>query len=209
MCALYSDKPNIMHTMERKPDFDHLYQIAEDQAGYFTTQQAHEAGYSGERLSDLTARGQFKRIYRGIYRLPHFPTTRFEDLQVDSLRTGQDSVISHESALAVYELSDILPVTTHIIIPRTGSRRREGIQLHTHTLQDDEITKREGLRVTTVERTIADVIVSGYSYQHVQQAIQEALQRGLTTESKLRKQAERRKGRVAKYISQILEGRSA
>ncbi len=186
----------MLHTMKKKPDFNHLYQIAEDQAGYFTTKQAHKAGYSCERLSDLTARGQFKRIHRGIYRLPHFPTTRFEDLHIASLRTGLDSVVSHESALAVYELSDVLPTNTPIIMPRTGSRRRVGIQLHTHKLRDDEITQREGFRVTTVERTIADVIVSGISYQHVRQAIREALQRGLTTEDKLRKQADRRKGRA-------------
>ena len=58
-------------------------------------------------------------------------------------------------------------------------------------------------------RTIADVILSGVSYQHIQQAIEEALRRGLTTEKKLRKQAERRKGQVEKYISQIIEAKSS
>ncbi len=205
MCAKCKQIAYGMHTMKRKPDFDHLYQIAESQAGYFTTKQAQEAGYSRERLSKLRARGQFKGIHYGVYRLTHFPETRFEDLHIASLRTGPHSVISHDSALAVYDLSDVLPTQTHIIMPRTGSRRREGIQLHTHKLQEDEITQREGLRITTVERTIADVILSGVSFQHIQQAIREALQRGLTTEKKMRKQAERRKGRVEKYISEILK----
>ena len=195
--------------MKRQPDFDHLYQIAEDQAGHFTTQQAHKAGYSLERLSDLTMRGQFIRIEQGVYRLTHFPATRFEDLHIASLKTGPASIISHESALAVFELSDVLPTTVHVIIPKTGSRRRKGVQFHTPKLREDEITQREGLQVTTVERTIADVILSGVSRQHIQQAIQEALQRGLTTEKKLRKQAERRKGRVEKYISQIIEDKSS
>jgi predicted transcriptional regulator of viral defense system len=191
--------------MKRQPDFDHLYQIAEDQAGYFTTQQAHKAGYSLERLSDLTARGKFVRMEQGVYRLTHFPTTGFEDLHIASLKTGPASVISHESALAIFELSDLLPTAVHVIIPKTGSRRRKDVQFHTPKLQEDEITQREGLRVTTVERTIADLTLSGISYQHIQQAIQEALRRGLTTEKKLRKQAERRKGRVEKYISKILK----
>jgi predicted transcriptional regulator of viral defense system len=191
--------------MKRQPDFDHLYQIAEDQAGYFTTQQAYKAGYSLERLSDLTARGKFVRIEQGVYRLTYFPTTRFEDLHIASLKTGPASVISHESALAIFELSDVLPTAVHVIIPKAGSRRRKGVQFHTPKLEEDEITQREGLRVTTVERTIADVILSGVSYQYIQQAIQEALQRGLTTEKKLRLQAEHRKGRVGKYIAQILE----
>ena len=33
------------------------------------------------------------------------------------------------AALAVYDLSDVLLTKTHIIIPRTGSRQRKGIQL--------------------------------------------------------------------------------
>ena len=209
VCAEYSDIPYIINIMKRQPNFDHLYQIAEDQAGYFTTQQAHKAGYSLERLSDLTARGQFIRIEQGVYRLTHFPASRFEDLHIASLKTGLASVISHESALAIFGLSDILPTAVHVIIPKTGSRRRKGIQFHTPKLEKDEITQREGLRVTTVERTVTDVILSGVSYQRIQQAIQEALRRGLTTEKKLRKQAEHRKGQVEKYFLQIIEDKSS
>lgn len=188
-----------------KPDIDSLYAIAEDQAGYFTAKQAAEAGYTRQRLYDRAKQGQFIRVHRGIYRLARFPSSRFEDLHIASLRTGSDSVVSHESALSVYNLSDVLPTKTHIIMPRTGSRRRKGIQLHTNKLEADEITKREGLRITTVERTIADVIVGGISYQHARQAIREALQRGLTTTRRLRDYAERRKGQAAKIILQILE----
>lgn len=188
-----------------KPDINALYQIAEDQGGYFTSKQAAGAGYYRQRLYDLANRGQFIRVRHGIYRLARFPASRFEDLHIASLRIGPNSVISHESALAVYDLSDLIPTKTHIIMPRTGSRRRKGIQLHTNTLGEDEITQREGLRITSVERTIADVIVWGISYQHAQQAVQEALQRGLTTRRKLREYADRRKGKAQKVISEILE----
>ena len=188
-----------------KPDINSLYAIAEDQAGYFTAKQAAEAGYSRQRLYDRAKQGQFIRVSHGIYCLAHFPSSRFEDLHIASLRTGPDSVVSHESALSVYDLSDVMPTKTHIIIPRTGSRRRKGIQLHTHKLEANEITKREGLRITTIERTLADVIIGGISYQHAHQAIREALQNGLTTMRRLRNYAELRKGQAAKLIFQILE----
>ncbi len=100
-----------------KPDYDQLYTIAEDQGGYFSAAQAGEAGFSWERLSNTAKSGGIQRVYRGIYRLSRFPASRFEDLHIASLRTGPDSVISHESALAVYDLSDVLPARTHIIIP--------------------------------------------------------------------------------------------
>lgn len=188
-------------------DFDSLYTIADDQAGYFTAAQAYDAGYSYERLSDLTSRGKFERTQHGIYRLLHYPSSRFEDLFIAQLRGGLASIISHDSALAVYELSDHMPSKVHLIIPRTGSRRREGIQLHTNKLREDEITMWEGLRITTPARTIADVIFSGLDQKLVCQAVEDALHRGLTTRDKFIQQAERRRGRVAETINKFIKGR--
>ncbi|MFA5874071.1 MAG: type IV toxin-antitoxin system AbiEi family antitoxin domain-containing protein [Anaerolineales bacterium] len=191
--------------MTERPDFTHLYKIAEAQAGYFTARQAHEAGYSRERLSDLTARDQFIRVQRGIYRLPHFPASRFEDLFIAHLRTGPNSVISHDSALAVYDLSDVLPSEIHVIMPRTGSRRRDSLRLHTNKIDVDEVTRREGLPVTTPSRTIADVIANGLGRDLVRQAVEDAIRKGLTTRAQLLEQADHREGRVKKIIQEILE----
>ena len=121
------------------------------------------------------------------------------------MRVGPKAVISHESALALYELSDLIPNEVHVIIPRTGSRRRMGLRLHTIKLQDDEITNRQGLPVTTVARTIRDVITTGLSQEFVEQAIAEALQKGQTTQEKLRNQGNRQGGRSAKIIKRVLE----
>lgn len=87
---------------------DRLYGIAEPQAGYFTTAQAEAAGVDRPRLSRYTASGRLQRVRRGLYRLTHFPHSRFEDLFIAWLETGPNSVISHDSALALYEISDAL-----------------------------------------------------------------------------------------------------
>ncbi len=106
------------------PDHQRLYEVAEQQAGYCTAAQAQADGFSRPLLSYYTKMGRFNRIRHGIYRLVQFPGSPYEDLFMAWLRTGPDSVISHESALAVYELSDTLPGEVHIIVPRTASRRR-------------------------------------------------------------------------------------
>jgi predicted transcriptional regulator of viral defense system len=191
--------------MSRTPDYDHLYAIAEAQAGYFTALQARDAGFSWERLSSNTQRGKFLRVSYGIYRLVQFPSSPFEDLFVVWLRTGPDSVISHDSALALYNLSDVLPSEVHVIVPRTASRRRRGIRLHTNRINPDEITAREGLPVTTVERTIADVIFSGLAAEQVNKGIYDAINRGLTTRKDLLKQAEHYGGKVGRMIRSTLE----
>jgi predicted transcriptional regulator of viral defense system len=107
----------------RPPDQDALYHLAEPQAGYFTARQAAKAGFSWERLTDYSKTGRFQRLAHGIYRLARFPSSRFEDLFVAWLRCGPKSAISHESALAMYDLSDILPAEVHVTVPRTASRR--------------------------------------------------------------------------------------
>jgi predicted transcriptional regulator of viral defense system len=195
--------------MSNGPDHDALYQIAEPRGGYFTAKQAREAGFSWERLSYYVDRKKFERIARGIYRLIHFPTSRFEDLYAALLRAGPEAVISHASALAVYGLSDVLPSQVHVTIPRTGSRRRRGLRLHTQQLDRTDVVKREGLRVTSVPRTIADVATSGLSEEQVLQAIEEALELGLTDENALRKMADHRGGRPAAIIYRVIgEARS-
>ena len=191
--------------MTTRPDYDQLYEIAESQGGYFTARQARRAGFSYERLSNNASVGRFERIQHGIYRLVHFPHSRFEDLFVAWLRTGPDSVISHESALIVYDISDVLPGEIHVTMPRTGSRRRKDIRLHTNLLAPDETTMREGLPITTVARTIVDVARSGLAEEQVRLAIRQALQRGLTTRENLCRMADRHGGRAAWLISRVLE----
>jgi predicted transcriptional regulator of viral defense system len=191
--------------MESKPDYDHLYQIAEAQAGYFTASQAQPVGFSSERLSANVKSGRFVRITQGVYRFHHYPGVLFEDMFIAWLRAGPSSVISHESALAVYELSDILPGKIHLIVPRNASRRRKGIRQHTNRLQADEITKRSGLPITTVERTLTDLIVNGLAEEQIRLAIREALQRGLTDREKLLCQAQRAGGKVLHIVQRILD----
>ncbi len=185
---------------KKTPDHGALYDLAEQQAGYFTARQAARAGFSWERLTDYSKNGRFQRVAHGIYRLAEFPSSRFEDLFVAWLKCGPKSAISHESALALYDLSDVLPGEVHVTVPRTASRRRKGIRLHTNRLRPAEVVNREGLPVTSVPRTIADLARAGLSEDHVARAIQDALERGLATMQALRAEARRRGGRAAGLI---------
>jgi predicted transcriptional regulator of viral defense system len=182
-----------------------LYEIADTQSGYFTSAQARTAGFSSPLLSYHTRQGTFQRVAHGVYRLTFFPSVPHEDLFVAWLRTGPNSVISHESALALFELSDVLPAAVHIIVPRTASRRRAGLRLHTNKLAKDEVTRYQGLPVTTPARTLADVIVAGTAPEQIVMAVKQALDRGLTTPASLHVQMKRRGGRTAAVLSQILE----
>lgn len=159
--------------------YGRLYDVAEAQAGYFTTRQAEVAGVDRSQLSRQVSAGRLRRVSRGLYRLLYFPDSPYEDLMVAWLQAGPGSVISHGSALALYGLSDSMPAETHVTVPRTASRRRPGLRLHTGRLPPHEVTHLYGLAVTTVPRTIADVAAAGLSEEFVIQAVAQAVQRGL------------------------------
>jgi len=191
--------------MNTQPNHNQLYEIAENQAGYFTAQQAHSAGFSRERISYYIATDRFSRVQRGIYRLIQFPDSPNEDLFVAWLKVGPDAVISHDSALYLYGLSDVLPSEIHVIMPRTGSRRRKGVRLHTNRLQPDEVTRREGLPVTSAARTIIDVATSGIAEEQVRMAVYEAIQQGVFGKDELLSMASRRGSRVVHMVLKILD----
>jgi predicted transcriptional regulator of viral defense system len=186
------------------PDHDALYQLAEQQAGYFTATQARDAGFSYSLLSYHVGTSRFDRVRPRVYRIVQFPSSPHEDLYVAWLRAGPHGVISHDSALALYGLSDLLPYRTHVTVPRTASRRRPELQLHTKRLEPDDVTRYEGLPVTTVLRTLADVAAAGLADEQVRQAIQEALRRGLVTRESLLRLTVSRGGRIKRLVDQVL-----
>jgi predicted transcriptional regulator of viral defense system len=186
------------------PDHEALYQIAEQQGGYFSAAQAREAGFSYSLLSYHVRNSRFERVRPRVYRLVRFPASPHEDLHVASLQAGPEAVISHDSALALYDLSDRLPDQVHVTIPRTASRRRPGLRLHTNQLEPEDVTRYEGLPVTAVSRTLVDVATAGLAEEQVCQAIREALRRGLVSRESLLRRANAHGGRIKHLVEEIL-----
>ena len=186
------------------PDHEALYQIAEQQGGYFSAAQAREAGFSYSLLSYHMHNGRFERVRPRVYRLVRFPASSYEDLHVAALQAGPEAVISHDSALALYDLSDRLPDQVHVTIPRTGSRRRPELKLHTNQLKPEDATSYEGLPVTTVSRTLVDVATAGLAEEQVRQAIREALHRGLDTRESLVRRATAHGGRIKRLVGETV-----
>ncbi len=190
--------------MTKQTYYQRLYEIAENQSGYFTSNQALSAGYSRPNLYFQAEKGKFIRISKGVYRLSLYPSSPFEDLFIATLKSGPQSVVSHTSALAVYDLSDVLPGEIHITISRNRSRRHAGIKYHTCKISKNEITSYKGLPITTVERTITDVIRNGLDSNLVKQAIHQGINRGMITHASLSGQAGRSGKRAVAMIRSIL-----
>jgi predicted transcriptional regulator of viral defense system len=198
-------------------DVDHeaLYRQAESQAGYFTAPQAVEAGMDRSTLH-FHARpgGRFERVRRGLYRLRRFPSSPGEHVMAAWLPLrASGAVVSHESALELLGLSDVIPDAVHLTVPRSerGLRRREGVRLH--TTEDPpgakEIQTIAGLPVTRAERSILDALEIGAQPEQIGMAIGQAQERGLTTPRRLRRAAAGRSERVRRFVERSLEGTGA
>jgi predicted transcriptional regulator of viral defense system len=169
-----------------------LYQIAAAQGGYFTAAQARQAGYAYSQQHFHLARGNWLKVDRGLFRLRDYPAGGREDLIRWSLWSRDQqgkpqAVVSHDTALTVHELSDVLPARVHLTVPR-GFRKRvpPGCVLHKATLDPKEIEARDGYWVTTPVRTLLDVADSPLSQEHLDRAVRDALEAGLVSSRSLK-----------------------
>jgi len=165
------------------PSWDALYATAELQAGYFTTAQGAEAGYSPQLLYKHLKAGRIRRIRRGIYRLVHFPMSDEEELVDCWLWAEQTGVFSHETALFYHDLSDILPNHMYLTVPEAWRVRRlrvpEGLVLRYGHVPDADRTWLGPVPITKPTRAIRDVIDTQLSPEHIERAIGDARHRGL------------------------------
>ncbi|MDD5210602.1 MAG: type IV toxin-antitoxin system AbiEi family antitoxin domain-containing protein [Elusimicrobiales bacterium] len=177
-----------------KDTFEHLYKIAEVQGGYFTTKQAEAAGFSQKNHGYHVRTGNWIRERRGIYRLAKFPPAERPDLIFWWLwsRNRDDvpqGVYSHETALSLYDLSDINPARLHMTVPRSFQRRRTLSKtpiLHRANIHKDDIGRRFGVKVTRPLKTIADLLSTRtVQLDHMQQAVKQAFRLGLITRTEL------------------------
>ena len=83
-----------------------LYELAATQAGHFTAAQARALGYSARALAHHADRRHFERVSRGFYRLAGVPAGPHDDVVAEWVRlAGRQAVVSHETALVLYELA--------------------------------------------------------------------------------------------------------
>jgi predicted transcriptional regulator of viral defense system len=95
---------------------------------------------------------------------------------------GTDGVVSHDSALEMLSLSDVIPNAVHVTLPR--SRRNlpsmPGVQIHTSSrpvLAADR-TVRDGIVLTNATRSILDSAEAGTAPEQIEMAVAQAVERG-------------------------------
>jgi predicted transcriptional regulator of viral defense system len=162
-----------------------LLAIASNQGGYFTARQALSVGYTYRQQHFHRERGNWLSIDHGLFRLRDYPNSPHEDLIRWSMWSRDQAgniraVVSHESALDVHGLGEVMPAKLHMTVPRNFRKQSpQACVLHYNDLPAEDVERHEGFLVTTPLRTIKDVAEGDLSPEYLIKALNDALTRGL------------------------------
>ena len=199
-------------TSSRTEKLQQLFGLAAGQAGYFTVAQARELGYTARSLVHHVCAGHVERISRGFYRLAGVPGGPHEDVIAAWLKfVPRRAVVSHDTALVLYDLATSRSHDIHLTLPREcrprGRRATSSVALHTTTvpLRRDEVTNRFGVQITSPARTIADIAEIGADPSIVIEATGRAITTGLVSPDELRTSVKGRSDRVRQLVARAIQ----
>jgi predicted transcriptional regulator of viral defense system len=165
-------------------NFKTLYEVAEDNYGFLTVEDARQAGIRPQRLAEMARRGSLQREGLGLYRLDPFPPHELDEYRKATLWPyGVEGALSHETALDLYELSDVNPAKIHVTLPkRYRLRRRQAPQayrFHHEDIEASDVTRHEGLPIVTPAKAIRQCHAAHLRRDLLRQALEDARHHGL------------------------------
>ncbi|MBJ7329548.1 MAG: hypothetical protein JHC95_06600 [Solirubrobacteraceae bacterium] len=136
-----------------------------------TTEELLAAGWSQSAIDRHAKSPELNRLFQGVHLYGRVDPTR-DELERAALKAcGPEAVLSHRSAGARHRLlrwkGDV-----EVIVP-TRRRRRKRLHPRVRALDPRDITIRDGLRVTTLARTLLDLAAVLDAF-HLDLAVNEA-----------------------------------
>lgn len=148
-----------------------LAEVSESQWGMVTSAQASARGVTHMNLTRLAESGDLVRLSHGVYKDSGAPSGEHEELRaawlaVDPARLAYtrlserpgSAVVSGESASRLHGIGDLRAMKSEFTTSARKQTQRSDIRYRTRVLPEQDITVRDGLPVTTRERTIADLV---------------------------------------------------
>ncbi|MEU0110142.1 substrate-binding domain-containing protein [Streptomyces sp. NPDC006251] len=162
------------------------------QWGLVTTAQAKLDGVQGVQLLRLERAGLLESVGHGVYRVLASPPPEHLGIKVAWLRLDPGTpardrdtegpgagVVSHTSACAVHGLGGRPADPVELTVSARRTTRDETVVLHRGRVDADDITVVDGLPVTTVPRTVVDLLDARADAAPVGTVLAEAVSRGL------------------------------
>lgn len=163
-----------------------------DQWGLVTTAQAAQVGVDGVTLIRMREAGLITTVRRGVHAAnsapepfhraeqalwlsfaPSRPAWERDPLEEDG------GVISHTSAARMHGLGEFVADVITVTVPRRRLVRDPEVRVRVRKLSADDVTLVDGLPVTTVARTVRDLLDDRHDASHVADLIRGGYGAGL------------------------------
>jgi hypothetical protein len=177
--------------MESRNALAVLGELSSAQWGLITSAQAARRGVSRLDLSRLADASLLERVSHGVYRDAGAAPDEFDglraawlaiepkhDAEVRLADLPGTAVVSGTSAAYLHGIGDLRADRYEFTTPVRRQSQRPGVHFTVRSLDRSQITVRQGLPVTTVGRTLADLIGSRADLTHVANALGDALRQG-------------------------------
>jgi len=156
------------------PDATHrIVALAERQHGVVARRQLLEIGVTPSMVETRLRRGVLAQLHPGVYAVGHRQLRRDGHRVAALLWAGPGAALSHREAAALHGLWQAgaqIDVTT----TRRSRTPRPGVAVHhTRVLDAGDVSRVDGMPVTSVPRTLVD-LAGVLSPQHLANALREA-----------------------------------
>lgn len=180
--------------------------LAASQFGVVTRLQLLGLGLDDDGILRRLVAGRLHRVHAGVYAVGH-PLLSQRGLWFAAVEAcGKEAALGDTSAAALQGLIQPLPGAITVIAP--GVHSHDGLVVRRSHLAPDDITTKDGIPVTTVERTLLDLSV--VRYPRLERALREADVLGVLSWPRLKILLERhaRKPGTARLRALVETGRA-
>lgn len=164
-----------------------LEQLAARQHLVFTIEQAHACDVAPGQVATRVRRRQWQRVYPRVYAATAGPLLIPARLTAALFYAGADALVGHATAAALWGLPVPTSETVHLVIPHGRQvARQPGLEIHRAVDLPAEHRRRlQGLPVTSIDRTVADCLLSVRDRVAARALLAAAVQAGRTSPERL------------------------
>jgi hypothetical protein len=132
---------------------------AAEQFGAVSAADLLELGLTRTAIAVRLRCGRLHRVHLGVYAVGHGALSLDGRFMAATLACGPRSVLAYRSASGHWTILDWEDrYLIEVIASGSGGRRRPGLRIHrTRNLDERDVTRHRGIRVTTPARTLLDL----------------------------------------------------
>lgn len=177
--------------MKKSDNIRELEYLASSQWGLFTTAQAASLGVGRTQVSRMAEAGTIEAVRRGVYRYTVGEETSrlyakaawlscYPKLTAAERLRGRphDAVFACATAASLHGIGDFHEDPYTFIVRRRRQTSVADLSFHLWELDESDVTYVDTLPVTTMERTVADLVRERHDPDHIMRTAQAALFEG-------------------------------